>query len=171
MLPSVAAWLARQIGNWLPPIGGIFDSFAWMIVVVTAFGVISVVYPISEVRRRRSIQTGNTDALYADRGYRGEGPDFTLIAEYPMLIAAGATWMLIHVIIIYLIMRFTRAPLFFMAVGSQANVGGVASAPIVASAFHPALATVGVLLGVAGYVIGTYAGLLTAFLMRLVAGG
>ena len=109
--------------------------------------------------------------LYMLIGVIGVKADFTLIAEYPMLIAAGATWMLIHVIIIYLIMRFTRAPLFFMAVGSQANVGGVASAPIVASAFHPALATVGVLLGVAGYVIGTYAGLLTAFLMRLVAGG
>lgn len=165
-----AAWLARQIGNWLPPIGGIFDSFAWMIVVVTGFGVILSFTPFRKYEGAGASKLG-TLMLYMLIGVIGVKADFTLIAEYPMLIAAGATWMLIHIIIIYLIMRFTKAPLFFMAVGSQANVGGVASAPIVASAFHPALATVGVLLGVAGYVVGTYAGLLTAFLMRLVAGG
>jgi len=61
-----------------------------------------------------------------------------------------------------------KAPIFFAAVGSQANVGGAASAPIVASAFHPALAPVGVLLGIGGYVLGTYAGLVCAFLLEQV---
>ena len=65
--------------------------------------------------------------------------------------------------------RLLRAPVFFLAVGSQANVGGAASAPVVASAFHPALATVGVLLAVLGYVLGTYMGLLSAFAFRAVA--
>ena len=66
--------------------------------------------------------------------------------------------------------RWLKAPIFFAAVGSQANVGGAASAPVVASAFHPALAPVGVLLAVAGYVLGTYAGLLTAWLLQLAHG-
>jgi uncharacterized membrane protein len=57
-----------------------------------------------------------------------------------------------------------------VAVGSQANIGGAASAPIVASAFHPSLAPVGVLLAVAGYVLGTYAGLLCMWLLKAVAG-
>lgn len=164
-----AAWLARQLGMWLPPIGGIFDSFAWMIVLVTGFGVILSFTPFRKYEGAGASKLG-TLMLYMLIGVIGVKADFTLIAQYPMLIAAGATWLVIHIIIIYLIMRFTKAPLFFMAVGSQANVGGVASAPIVASSFHPALATVGVLLGVAGYVVGTYAGLLTAFLLRLVAG-
>jgi uncharacterized membrane protein len=47
-------------------------------------------------------------------------------------------------------------------------VGGAASAPIVASAFQPELAPVGALMGVAGYVLGTYAGLLCAYLLQLV---
>lgn len=164
-----AAWLARQIGLWLPPIGGIFDSFAWMIVIVTAFGVILSFTPFRAYEGAGASKLG-TLMLYMLIGVIGVKADFTKIAEYPMLIAAGATWMLIHILVVYLVMRFTKAPLFFMAVGSQANVGGVASAPIVASAFHPALATVGVLLGVAGYVVGTYAGLLTAYLMQLIAG-
>ena len=68
-----------------------------------------------------------------------------------------------------IVMRLIKAPLFFMAVGSQANIGGAASAPIVASAFHPALASVGVMLGIAGYVLGTYAALICAWLLKFVA--
>ncbi len=67
-----------------------------------------------------------------------------------------------------LLRRWLRAPIFCAAVGSQANIGGAASAPIVAGAFHPALAPVGALMGVMGYVLGTAAGLLCAFLLRCV---
>jgi uncharacterized membrane protein len=63
-----------------------------------------------------------------------------------------------------------RAPIFFVAVGSQANIGGAASAPVVAAAFHPSLAAVGALLAVAGYVLGTYAGLVCMSLLKAVAG-
>jgi uncharacterized membrane protein len=64
-----------------------------------------------------------------------------------------------------------KAPVFFLAVGSQANVGGAASAPIVAAAFHPSLAPVGVLLAVLGYALGTYGAWICGNLMRLVSGG
>ena len=63
-----------------------------------------------------------------------------------------------------------RAPIFFVAVGSQSNIGGAASAPVVASAFHPSLAAVGALMAVAGYVLGTYAGLLCMYLLKIVSG-
>jgi len=65
--------------------------------------------------------------------------------------------------------KMVRAPFFFVAVGSKANVGGAASAPVVAAAFHPALAPVGVLLAVLGYALGTYGAILSAELMQLVA--
>jgi uncharacterized membrane protein len=67
------------------------------------------------------------------------------------------------------VMYLIKAPVFYMAVGSQANIGGAASAPVVAAAFHPALAPVGVLLAVLGYALGTYGGWLCGQLMRLVA--
>ena len=94
--------------------------------------------------------------------------EFALVAQAPALVAVGALWMAAHAGILLLLRRRLRSPVFFLAVGSQANVGGAASAPIVASAFHPALAPVGVLLAVGGYVLGTYAGLLCAFLLQLV---
>lgn len=87
------------------------------------------------------------------------------------LFAIGIIWMLIHVAILLLVAKLIRAPFFFVAVGSQANIGGAASAPIVASAFSPSLAPVGVLMAVLGYAMGTYGALICAQLMALVAGG
>ncbi len=87
------------------------------------------------------------------------------------LFAIGLTWMLIHVIVLLITAKIIRAPFFFVAVGSQANVGGAASAPIVASAFNPSLASVGVLMAVLGYALGTYGALICAMLMEIVATG
>ena len=84
------------------------------------------------------------------------------------LFAVGFIWMCIHCLLLILVARWIKAPFFFLAVGSQANIGGAASAPIVAAAFSPALAPVGVLLAVLGYALGTYGGLLCAFLMQLI---
>ena len=61
-----------------------------------------------------------------------------------------------------------KAPFFFLAVGSQANIGGAASAPIVASAFHKSLAPVGVLLAVMGYAVGTYGAWLCGVMMSAI---
>ena len=80
------------------------------------------------------------------------------------------TWMLVHAAFILITAKLIKAPTFYLAVGSQANVGGAASAPVVASAFHPSLAPVGVLLAVLGYAVGTYAAWMCAQLMRIMAG-
>lgn len=85
------------------------------------------------------------------------------------LFAVGLIWIMIHLLTLIIVAKLIKAPYFFMAVGSMANVGGTASSLVVATAFHPALATVGVLLAVLGYVVGTYAALFTAELMRIVA--
>jgi len=95
--------------------------------------------------------------------------DLTLIFDNVWLIAIGVVWMSIHAGLLILIAKLIKAPYFFLAIGSQANVGGAASAPIVASAFHPSLATVGVLLAVFGYAIGTVAAILCTILMELAA--
>ena len=95
--------------------------------------------------------------------------DLSKVVDNPGLILIGIVWMLIHIILLFIVAKLIRAPYFFLAVGSQANVGGAASAPVVAAAFHPSLATVGVLLAVFGYVVGTYGAILTAELMRIVS--
>ncbi|MDY7393648.1 DUF819 family protein [Aureibaculum sp. 2210JD6-5] len=95
--------------------------------------------------------------------------DLTLIFDNLGLLAIGFVWMAIHAGLLILVAKLIRAPYFFLAVGSQANVGGAASAPIVASAFHPSLATVGVLLAVFGYAVGTVGAIACTILMQIVA--
>jgi uncharacterized membrane protein len=90
------------------------------------------------------------------------------IAENLGLFVVGFIWMAVHGLVMFGVAKLIRAPFFFLAVGSQANIGGAASAPVVASAFSTALAPVGVLLAVLGYAIGTYGGMFCATLMRWV---
>lgn len=87
------------------------------------------------------------------------------------LFAIGIIWMIIHVVILLFVAWMIKAPFFYVAVGSQANVGGAASAPVVASAFSPALAPVGAIMAVIGYALGTYGALVCAYLMQGAVGG
>lgn len=91
------------------------------------------------------------------------------ILDSKIYFVLGVIWMLVHATLMLSVAKLIKAPLFYMAVGSQANVGGAASAPIVASAFHPSLAPVGVLLAVFGYAIGTFAAWFCGQLLRTVA--
>jgi uncharacterized membrane protein len=88
----------------------------------------------------------------------------------PELFALGLIWISFHGALMLGVAWLIKAPVFYMAVGSQANVGGAASAPVVASAFHPALAPVGVLLAVLGYALGTYGGWIAGQLLRWLTG-
>jgi len=85
------------------------------------------------------------------------------------IFAIGLVWMIVHVLILILVAYWIKAPFFFVAVGSQANVGGAASAPIVASVFSPALAPVGVLMAVLGYALGTYGAIICAYMMQAIS--
>jgi uncharacterized membrane protein len=68
-----------------------------------------------------------------------------------------------------IVAKAIKAPLFFVATGSMANIGGAASAPVVASVYHPAMAPVGLLMGVSGYILGIYAALGCAWILGQLA--
>jgi uncharacterized membrane protein len=95
--------------------------------------------------------------------------DLKMIFDNMGLITIGIVWMSIHALLLIIVAKLIKAPYFFLAVGSQANVGGAASAPIVASAFHPSFATVGVLLAVVGYAVGTVGAIICTILMETVS--
>ena len=161
----LATLAAQPLEQWAP----FFSATVWKMVVVTALAVALSFSPARQLEGAGASKIGSL-MLYLLVASIGAHANFMEMREAPMLIAVGAVWMLFHVAILLGIARLIRAPVFFVAVGSQANIGGAASAPIVASAFHPSLAPVGVLLAVAGYVLGTYAGLLCMMLLKTVAG-
>ncbi|MCD6337004.1 MAG: hypothetical protein DRP93_02165 [Candidatus Neomarinimicrobiota bacterium] len=162
------SYIAYLWGNALPNIGDIISHSTWKVIIITTMGVGLSFTPIKNYEGAGASKLG-TVMLYLLIGVIGASANLKAVMEYPALFGMGLTWLAIHLLILFVVMKLIKAPLFFMAVGSQANVGGAASAPIVASAFHPALASVGVMLGIAGYVLGTYAALLCAKLLLLVS--
>ena len=145
------------------------SSFFWIIVVATTLGLLLSFTKTRHLEGAGASKVGSL-LLYILVATIGMKMNLLAIFENPGLFAVGIVWMLIHVSIMLGVGKLIKAPFFFIAVGSQANVGGAASAPIVASAFHPALAPVGVLLAVFGYALGTYGAYLSALMMRFIAG-
>lgn len=141
------------------------SKFFWLIVISTTGGLI-----LSFTRFRKYEGVGASTIgsifLYILVATIGMKMNALAILDSPGVFLLGIVWMLIHVSLLLLVAKIIRAPFFFVAVGSQANVGGAASAPVVASAFHPSLAPVGVLLAVLGYALGTYAAWLCGILMQ-----
>jgi uncharacterized membrane protein len=144
------------------------SQFFWMISIATILGIILSFTKLKKYEGAGASKIGSV-FIYVLVASIGMKMDLTKIVDNPGLIVVGLVWMAIHVGLLFLIAKLIRAPYFFLAVGSKANIGGAASAPVVAAAFHPSLATVGVLLAVFGYVVGTYGAMLTAELMRMVA--
>ena len=144
------------------------SQFFWMISIATALGIILSFTKLKTYEGAGASKIGSV-FIYILVATIGMKMDLTKIFDNPGLIFVGLVWMTIHVLLLILVAKLIKAPYFFLAIGSQANVGGAASAPVVAAAFHPSLATVGVLLAVFGYVVGTYGAMLTAELMRIVA--
>lgn len=171
------AALAHRLSGVLPAlaihgIGEVVGGFTWVVLIVTAIGLALSFTPLRGLEGAGASRIGSA-FLYLLVTTIGAKAEFHRVFDPQNLgvVIVGAIWMLLHAIILLLLRRWLKAPVFFLAVGSQANVGGAASAPIVAAAFHPALAPVGVLLAVGGYVLGTVCGLLTMVLLRLAAGG
>jgi uncharacterized membrane protein len=162
----VAAFFKAQ-GAWAERVS-LTSEFFWIVVLATTFGLL-----LSLTRARRLEGAGASKVgsllLYVLVASIGMHMNLRAIVAEPLLFGVGMTWILIHGTLMLTVMHLIKAPIFYMAVGSQANIGGAASAPVLASAFHPALAPVGVLLAVLGYALGTYGAWLCGQLMRLAA--
>jgi len=144
------------------------SGFFWIVVIATTGGLLLSFTKARELEGVGASRYGSL-LLYVLVASIGMRMDILAIFRNPQLFMVGIVWILIHISILLLVGKIIRAPFFFVAVGSQANIGGAASAPIVASAFHPALAPVGVLLAVLGYVLGTYCAWICGILMQFVA--
>lgn len=165
----LADWIAPAIGTHLPYLSRFsLDSlFFWVIVLATAGGIALSFTRVRSLEAAGASKIGSV-FVYILVASIGLHMDVTAIVDAPKYFLIGAIWMIIHASLMLLVAKLLRAPVFYMAVGSQANVGGAASAPVVASAFHPSLAPVGVLLAVMGYALGTYMAYLAGQILRVV---
>jgi uncharacterized membrane protein len=139
----------------------------WIIVIVTTIGLSLSFTKVRNLEAAGASKVGSA-FLYVLIATIGLHMDIAQVVEAPKYIVIGIIWMLVHVALLFAVGKMIKAPIFYLAVGSKANIGGAASAPVIASAFHPSLAPVGVLLAVLGYALGTYMAYLCGQLLRII---
>lgn len=165
----LVAWIAGLPAEWNLSDYSLDSRFLWIVLFATTFGLL-----LSFTRARQLEGVGasrvGSAMLYMLVATIGMHMDLGALLDRPWLFLLGFIWIVVHAVLMLGVAKLIRAPLFFMAVGSQANIGGAASAPVVASAFHPALAPVGVLIAVLGYALGTYCAYLTGLVLQAMAG-
>lgn len=169
---GLADWLAPWLESNAPGLAkfSLTSRFFWLVVIATTGGVL---LSLSKASRLESVGASKlgTVFLYVLIASIGMKMNVKAIFQHGEWFVMGLIWILIHGIVLFTVARIVRAPFFLIAVGSQANIGGAASAPVVAGAFHPSLAPVGVLLAVLGYGVGTYGAWFCAHCMRFISGG
>lgn len=163
----LSAWFGAHM-EWASRFS--LDSpFVWVIVLSTLGGL-----TLSFTRVRRLENAGasriGTVFLYFLIACIGMQMDLAALLDRPWLFALGLVWIGFHIVLLWALGKLLKVPFFYFAIGSQANIGGPASAPVVAAAFHPALAPVGVVLGTMGYATGTYLAYVVGITLRALAG-
>ena len=163
---NIAPWISES-APWLAKFS-LTSKFFWLIVLATTF---ALGLSFTKARELEGVGASRYGSLFLYILVATIGMKMNIMAifENPGLFVVGLIWIAFHAILLIVVAKLIRAPFFFLAVGSQANIGGAASAPIVASAFHPSLAPVGVLLAVLGYAIGTYAAWICGILMQAIS--
>jgi len=162
------SWLSFQLGQTLPEMKNLLAPFTWTVIIASLLGILLSETPLREIESYGASRLGYLMLflVLASIGARG---NLSRISQAPLLVIAGFLWVFIHAGVLVLTGRLLRAPLCLLATASQANLGGPASAPVVAEAYQPGLAPVGVLMAILGLLLGTFLGLLCCQLCRLVA--
>ena len=166
----MVAWIASLPQEWGLADFSLTSSFFWMVVIATTVGLLLSFTPARRMEGAGASKIGSA-MLYVLIATSGMQMDLKALVDKPWLYLLGLIWIVTHGLLLFVVAKLIRAPLFFVAVGSQANIGAAASAPVVASAFHPSLAPVAVLLAVFGYAMGTYCAYITGVILRGMAGG
>lgn len=154
--------LATWVGGLLPELGEAVNSTTWTILIVSVLGLVLAATPIGKTAGSSELATV---MLYVIIGIIASGSDFSSLTEAPLYLVAGAIVLLVHLVVMLAYAKLARAELFSLAVASTANIGGVASAPVVAGAFNRQMVPVGVLFALLGSFLGTFGGLTTVELL------
>jgi len=164
--------LASNPSSFVKYLSSLENGFFWIVIIATILGVALSFTKANKYEGAGASKVGSLFLyiLVATIGMKMDvGALISNWSTYSSAIIIGLIWMLVHITVLIIVARIIKAPFFFVAVGSQANVGGAASAPIVASAFSTALAPVGVLLAVLGYAVGTVAAIICMEWMHLIS--
>ncbi len=166
LVAAAGSGFAHILGRQLPVIKDVVSGYTWTIIIVSLLGILLSCSPARKLEQHSSSATGYY-LLYFVLTAIGAKASVASIGSALILILAGLLIVAVHLVFLLVGARLLKAPLFLVAAASQANIGGVASAPLVAEVYQPGLASVGLLLAILGNIFGTYLGILSAQLCRL----
>ena len=157
--------LAQFLASYMPTTSYLTTT-TWVVIMATLSGIVFAMTPLAKISG--GSQLGGM-ILYLIVALIASRANFTELTEAPLYITAGFIIIAIHASIMILFAKLFRLDLFSLGVASLANIGGVASAPILASAYSKALIPIGVLMAMMGYILGTFGGLMVGKILEMIA--
>lgn len=155
--------LSITASKYLPQSSFLAGS-TWTVLIVTVLGVIFAMTPIAKIPG--SSQISNV-MLYTIVGLIASQASFAELTKAPIYIISGFVILLIHAVVLGITAKIFKLDLFTCGVASLANIGGVASAPILAAAYSEVLVPIGVLMAMIGYIVGTGGGILVGKILSI----
>ena len=146
------------------PESDFLSATTWTVIIATVLGVVGAMLPISKLPG--SSEVSNL-MLYTIVALIASRANFAELGQAPLYIVSGFVILGIHALIMGILAKLFKLDLFTCGVASLANIGGVASAPILAAAYNQALIPIGVLMAMMGYIVGTGGGLIVAKIMSM----
>ena len=157
LVSAVAQWLGGIINTWLCAIGlDMFGASTITTILVTLLGLICAMTPLGKMA---GVEELSSVYLYAVVSMLASRASLVDLITAPMWVVYGFVILLVHVVLMFVLSKVFKWDLCMVSTASLANIGGSASAPIVATAYNPNFAGIGVLMGVLGAAIGNFFGL------------
>lgn len=156
--------VSQKIGTFINELLPFFDKTTWTVLIVTALGILLALTPFGKIKGTEEI---SNVMLYFVIALIASRADLSHIGDAPIWLLAGFIVLLVHVLIMLILAKALKMDIFTCAVASLANIGGTATAPVLAGAYSSALVPVGIVMALLGYVIGTGGGLITAQFMSI----
>lgn len=167
MVSALSQIIGSSLQNSLSSIGlEMFDKGTLTTVFVTLLGLICALTPLGKLP---AVEELSNVYLYAVVSLLASTASVVDLLAAPMWIVYGFFILVIHVILMFFISKIFHWDLCMVSTASLANIGGSASAPIVASAYNPSYAGIGVLMGVLGAAIGNFCGIGIAQVLKLLS--
>ncbi len=161
MVNTASEYLATLL-----PTTDFITHYTWVVMIATIAGILFAMTPLAKIGGSSLIAQ---IMLYLIVALVASRADFSELSQAPIYIIAGFTVLVIHFMLMILFAKLFKLDLFSLGVASLANIGGVASAPILASAYSKALIPIGILMALMGYIIGTGGGLIVAKILQMLS--
>ena len=133
---------------------------------ITVLGVVLAMTPLGRLKGMEEI---SNVLLYIVIALIASRADLSAMGNAPAWLLAGVIILAVHVGIMVILAKLLRLDIFTCAVASLANIGGTATAPVLAGTYSSALVPVGVIMALLGYVVGSGGGVLVGQIMSAMA--